>query len=112
MPAMKMASMKKVASGNKPMTKGAFAQALADACGTKRKVAAEFLQHQAEICGASLGKTGKVTIPGLCMIKTRQKAATKACVKNIFGKECRISAMKARTVVKAFPIKALKDEYK
>jgi hypothetical protein len=33
-------------------------------------------------------------------------------VKNIFGKETKIAAMKAKTVVKAFPVKALKDCYK
>ena len=45
---------------------------------------------------------------GLCKIKTRVKPATKACQKEIFGKMQTVKAKPARTIVKAFPVAALK----
>ena len=44
------------------------------------------------------------------MLKTRFKPATKACVKNIFGKETKVKAQPAKTIVKAFPVAALKKQ--
>merc|ERR1711904_567575 len=54
-------------------------------------------------------KKGKFTIPGLVMIKTKKKAATKAGTKLIFGKMQKVKAKPAKTVVKAYCVKALKD---
>jgi len=45
------------------------------------------------------------------MIKTRKKPATKAGKKMIFGKETLVKAKPAKTVVKAFVAKAIKDEF-
>ena len=56
-------------------------------------------------------KNGKFVIPGLVMIKTRKKPATKAAKKEMFGKVVLVKARPARTVVKAFPAKMLKDEF-
>merc|ERR1711957_1093595 len=53
-------------------------------------------------------KTGKVTIPGLCMIKTRVKPATKAGKREMFGQVVMVSAKPAKTVVKAYPVAAIK----
>ena len=55
-------------------------------------------------------KTGVFTIPGICRIKTRNKPATKACVRMIFGKETKVKAKPAKTVVKAYPVAALKKQ--
>merc|ERR1719488_118169 len=52
---------------------------------------------------------GKFTIPGLVTIKTRKKAATKATTRLMFGKMQKVKAKPAKTVVKAFCVKALKD---
>ena len=38
------------------------------------------------------------------------KPATKACVRNIFGKETKVKAKPAKTVVKAYPVAALKKQ--
>jgi len=50
------------------------------------------------------------TIPGICRIKTRATPATKACVRMIFGKETKVKAKPAKTVVKAYPVAALKKQ--
>ncbi len=55
-------------------------------------------------------KTGVFTIPGICRIKTRVKPATKAGVSMMFGKETKVKARPAKTVVKAFPVAALKKQ--
>ena len=55
-------------------------------------------------------KNGIFTLPGLCRIKTRMKPATKAGVRMAFGQEMKVKAKPARTVVKAFPVAALKAQ--
>jgi len=55
-------------------------------------------------------KNGVFTLPGLCRIKTRVKPATKAGVRNVFGKEVKVKAKPAKTVVKAYPVQALKKQ--
>ena len=57
-------------------------------------------------------KTGKVTLPGMCMIKTRLKLATKAGKREMFGKVCIVKAKPARTIVKAFPVSVIKKLFK
>ena len=54
---------------------------------------------------------GKFVLPGLCMIKTREKKATKAGTRMMFGQEVQVKAQKARTVVKAFPVAAVKNQF-
>ena len=44
-------------------------------------------------------------------IKTRKKPATKAGKREMFGKVVLVKAKPAKTVVKAFAAKALKDEF-
>merc|ERR1719436_320977 len=51
---------------------------------------------------------GKFTLPGLCMLKTRTKPATKAGKREIFGKVVVVKAKPARKIVKAFPVAAIK----
>merc|ERR1712205_157094 len=55
-------------------------------------------------------KDRHLPLPGLCRIKTRTKPATKAGVRNIFGKEMKVAAKPAKKVVKAFPVQALKKQ--
>ena len=45
------------------------------------------------------------------MIKNGQKKATNAGQREILGKVVMVKAKPAKTVVKAFPAKALKDEF-
>merc|ERR1711879_644187 len=92
----------------KAMTKSAIAAALATQHELKQKTAAKVMESIAELAAAEVGKTGKFVLPGLVMIKTRTKPATKAGKREIFGKLCVVKAKPARTIVKAFPVAALK----
>merc|ERR1712131_474522 len=93
--------------GATAMSKGALAAALAEATEVKPAVARKMLEALAEVATAQV-KTGKFTIPGLCMIKTRKKPATKAGKREVFGKVVMVKAKPAKTVVKAYPVSALK----
>merc|ERR1719275_511480 len=106
----KMAPMKTAMKGQsaKTMTKGAIAQALADACELKKTQCTKVLDSLADVGTKEVAKAGIFTIPGLCRIKTRVKPATKAGKKEIFGKMCMVKARPARTIVKAFAVAALK----
>merc|ERR1719258_725307 len=98
------------ASSSKVMTKGALTSALAEEHELKQKVCREVLESFVAIATSEVKKNGIFTIPGLCRIKTRVKPATKAGVRNIFGKEVKVAAKPAKTVVKAFPAAALKKQ--
>merc|ERR1712232_394160 len=56
-------------------------------------------------------ESGKFVLPGLCMIKTRLKPATKAGKREVFGRVVMVKAKPARTVVKAFPVSALEKAF-
>merc|ERR1719242_1757558 len=73
-----MAPMKAMKAGAKPMSKGGLAQALSDATEIKRKECTNIVEKLAEIATKQVKSVGKFTLPGLCMIKTRRKPATKA----------------------------------
>merc|ERR1712079_569351 len=92
----------------KAMTKGALAEALATPAKLKRSQGAKFLDTLATIATTEVKKAGVFTLPGLCKIKTRTKPATKAGKREIFGKLQIVKAKPAKTVVKAFPVAALK----
>merc|ERR1712151_1226414 len=91
-----------------PMSKGAIAEALATAVELKKREAAKILDCIAEIGTKETVNVGKFTLPGLVMIKTKMKPATKAGKKMMFGQEVVVKAKPAKTVVKAFPAAALK----
>merc|ERR1712048_240756 len=106
----KMAPMKSMKAAAKAMTKGAFLKAIADEHGLKVKECSQVFNSLVDIATKEVKKTGLFTVPGLCRIKTRTKPATKAGVRNIFGKEVKVKAKPAKTVVKAFPVAALKAQ--
>merc|ERR1711977_124827 len=93
----------------KAMTKGGIADSLASATDLKKAECSKVLDHLAEMGSKEVKKTGKFILPGLVMIKTRLKPATKAGTREMFGKTFKVKAMKARTVVKAFAVAALKN---
>merc|ERR1712109_305256 len=95
-------------AGGKAMTWGAVADAVAEKCELKKSVASKVINSLAEIATAEVKSAGIFTVPGLCRIKTRVKPATKAGKREMFGKMCIIKAKPAKTVVKAFPVAALK----
>merc|ERR1711924_439710 len=55
--------------------------------------------------------SGKFTIPGITMIKLKKKPAAKAGKRMAFGKEVFVKAKPARTLVKCYTVKALKDAF-
>merc|ERR1711971_1283375 len=107
----KMAPMKKAATkATKQMTKSEIAKTLAEQHELKQKVCSDVLASFVEIACAEVKKNGIFTVPGLCRIKTRTKPATKAGVRNVFGKDVKVAAKPARKIVKAFPVAALKAQ--
>merc|ERR1712157_271680 len=105
--AMKAAAMK---TGAKPMTKGGLAEALAAESGLKKSECGKLIGSIGGIAAKELKGAGKFTIPGVCMVKTRKKAATPAGKREVFGKVVMVKAKPAKTVVKAYPVAALKKE--
>merc|ERR1719293_87323 len=96
------------AKAGKAMTKGAIAASLAAEFELKQNVAGKIIASLAEMGTQEVKKNGIFTFPGLCRIKTRVKPATKACKKEIFGEMRVVKAKPARTIVKAYPVAALK----
>merc|ERR1711866_17703 len=92
----------------KAMTKGALADALSTGNEIKKSQCTKLLNSLASVATTEVKKTGIFTIPGVCRIKTRVKPATKAGKREIFGKMQIVKAKPARTIVKAFPVAALK----
>merc|ERR1711879_186299 len=90
------------------MSKGALLEALTTSTEVKKSECSKLLACLATIATTEVKKAGVFTIPGLCRIKTRHKPATKAGKREIFGKMQIVKAKPARTVVKAFPVGALK----
>merc|ERR1712139_573697 len=94
----------------KAMTKTALAAALAGKHEVKKSVLSKLIGSLAGIATKEVKKFGKFSIPNLCRIKTRRKPATKAGKRMMFGKEVVVKAKAAKTVVKAFPVAALKQQ--
>merc|ERR1712113_1367536 len=91
------------------MSKGAIAKALADQCELKKSVCMKVIGSLAKIGSKEVSKSGVFTLPRLCRIKTRTKPATKAGKREMFGKVVMVKAKPAKTIVKAYPVKAIKD---
>merc|ERR1711933_603066 len=102
--------MKSMKAGAKAMSKGALAKALATEHGLRQKACAEVINSVVAIATQEVKKTGVFTVPGLCRLKTRSKPATKAGVRMMFGKETKVKAKPAKTIVKAYPVAALKKQ--
>merc|ERR1719436_791798 len=101
--------MKPMKAAVKSMGKSAIAEALAAACELKKGDCAKVLASIADVATTEVKKTGVFYIPGLVRLKTKKKPATKAGKREIFGKVVMVKAKPAKTVVKAFPAKSIKD---
>merc|ERR1712110_471283 len=99
---MKAMKVMKAMKGGKQLTKGAIAKALAEAADVKSAQVSKLLDSLSALATTEVKSTGVFTVPGLCRIKTRVRPATKAGVRNIFGKDVKVKARPAKTVVKAF----------
>merc|ERR1711941_20196 len=107
-----MKAMKATKSSSGKMTKGGIAGAIAEKHDLKKVACSRILDSLAEIGASEVKSNGKFVLPGLCMIKTKRKAATKAGKKMMFGQKVLVKAKPAKTVVKAFAVAALKKEFK
>merc|ERR1712025_577398 len=105
MKAMKVMKKKAVAT----MSAGAVSVVVAEKTGLKAKDVKSVFSALGDIGVAECKKTGKFTIPGLAMLKIKQKAATPAGTRSMFGKVVKVKAMKASKRVKCFAVKAFKD---
>merc|ERR1711977_780047 len=101
-----MKSVMKVRKSGKPMSKSDLADALAGEFELKRGQVSKVLEALAAVGTKEVKSSGKFIVPGICRIKTRTKAATKAGVRVMFGKEVKIKAKPAKTIVKAYPVQA------
>merc|ERR1712093_840681 len=104
-----MKAMKKKAVSAKAMTKTGIADALAAKSGLKKAQVSKVIDDFAALATVEVKKTGKFTIPGLCMLKTRVKPARKAGTAQAFGKTIKVKARAAKTIVKAYCVSALKN---
>merc|ERR1711957_768051 len=106
--AMKVKAMKAMKAAGKALSKSGIAEAIAAQTELKKSDCSKVLDSLAAVATNQVKRNGKVTIPGLCMIKTRVKAATKAGKREMFGQVVVVKAKPAKTVVKAYCVAALK----
>jgi nucleoid DNA-binding protein len=97
----------------KAATKGEIYTKLADKTGLSKKQVSQVFESLTEMIGSELGKKGPglFVVPGLLKLKVVRKPATKAKQGiNPFTKEPMVvKAKPARNVVKALPLKYLKE---
>jgi nucleoid DNA-binding protein len=109
----KAASASGEKSAGKPATKGEVYTKLAAKTGLSKKQVSTVFEALTELIGGELGKKGPglFQIPGLLKLKVVRKPATKAKSGiNPFTKEPMVyKAKPARNVVKALPLKFLKE---
>ena len=100
----------------KPATKSATFQRIAEATSMSRKQVATFFDELGKLIKNELGKKGPgvFNVPGLLKIKRVKKPATKARQGRnpATGEPIMIKAKPKRTVVRALPLKALKEMVK
>merc|ERR1712093_572708 len=90
------------------MNKGQIGALIEHTSGVKKASCMKVLKALEEAVPKLLAK-GTVTLPNIARLKMRTKKATKAGKRMMFGVEMMVKAKPARKVVKAFPVKALKD---
>merc|ERR1712060_472556 len=104
-----MKAMKATKASGKVLTKTGLAEALAQATELKKSECVKVLDSLAGVGAKEVKKTGKFTIPGLCIVKTRVKPATKAGKRLMFGEMVVVKAKPAKTIVKASCTAALRS---
>merc|ERR1712084_116466 len=95
------------AKGAVSISKTELVAALETKSAVKKSDCKKVLESLAEVAAKEV-KKGKFTIPGVVMVKTRLKPATKAGKREVFGKLVMVKAKPAKTIVKAFAAAALK----
>ena len=101
-PKKALKTIKAMKAGVRALSKSGMADGIATSLSLKRRDVTKVMGALADLGAKEVESVGKFTIPGLCMIKTRKKPATKAGMRMMFGKEVKVGAKPAKTVVKAF----------
>ena len=102
-----MKAMRK-ATTKKTLSKTGIVEAISTETELKKSDCVKVLNALATVAAKEVKKTGKLVIPGVAMLKTRNKSATKAGKKLMFGEMRAVKAQPAKTIVKAFPVAAIK----
>ena len=104
---------RKVKTITEPMNKTQIVNQISDTTGLTKKDVNAVFDELADIMEGHLKKrgAGQFTLPGLMKIVTQKKPATKARkgINPFTGEETTFAAKPARTMVKARPLKKLKD---
>merc|ERR1712125_139781 len=111
LPKKAMGATKAMKVAVRPLSKTGMSENIAASLSLQKRDVAKVLGALAGLGTQEVKSVGKFTLPGLCMIKTRKKPATKAGKKMIFGKEVHVAAKPAKTVVKAFCNAKLKKAF-
>ena len=101
LPKQAMKAMKSMKTGAKSLSKGAMADGIASSLDLKKRDVNKVLGALTDLGSKEMKRVGKFVIPGVCILKTRKKPATKAGTRMMFGKEVKVAAKPAKTVVKA-----------
>merc|ERR1712078_522139 len=97
-----MKAMKSMKKAVKAMPKSGIAEAVAAKTGLEKSAVNGAIDELVSLATAEVKKTGKFTIPGLVMLKTRIRPARKAGTAQAFGKTIKVKARAAKTIVKAY----------
>ena len=105
--------MAKATAIKEPLTKTQLLATLAEETGLSRRDCSAVLDELSNAIHRHLKKrgAGTFTLPGMFKIKTQRKPATRARkgINPFTGEETMFKAKPARNIVKAQPLKALKD---
>merc|ERR1712139_456781 len=106
-------AMKRVSKAVKgrAMPKSEIFGAIESSSGLKKKEVKAVFESLGSLIPTALKASGKFVIPGITMIKLKKKPATKAGKRMAFGKEVFVKAKPAKTLVKCYTVKALKDVF-
>merc|ERR1711862_717082 len=100
MKAMKAKAAAAPAMKAKAMTKSGLFESLEKASGVSKKDVKSVMESLESVATAELKNSGKFVIPGLTMLKLRQKAARKAGKRMAFGRLVTVKAKPATKQVK------------
>merc|ERR1712195_433804 len=95
-------AMKALKAGVRALSKSGMADGIATSLTLKRRDVTKVIGALADLGAKEVKSVGKFAIPGLVMIKTKKKPATKAGMRMMFGQSVQVKAKPAKTVVKAF----------
>merc|ERR1712241_410319 len=91
-----------------PKAKAGLVNAMIEGTEIEGSACKQLLDNLAAVATKEVKGVGKFTIPGLCMLKLKNKPATKAGKKEVFGKVVMVKAKPASKVVRAYCVAALK----